>query len=355
MALVAVTGVHAQGLVTEELRIPMAAAGPEGLEAILVKPSGPGRHPLAILSHGSPREAKDRPGMSARGMLPEAIEFARRGFVAVAVLRRGYGTSPGGWAEGFGSCADADYTKAGRAAAADLKASVAALTRRDDVDPRQVLAVGVSAGGFATVALTDDPPPGLVAAISFAGGRGSSAPDTVCNAESLDTAFRTFGAHSRVPMLWVYAINDHFFGPALAKQLFETFQAAGGHATFVRAVVFGSDGHGLFSAAGRPVWTPIVDAFLKSEHLGAPAQPLETPALEAPGALGANGRKDFQTFLEAAFHKAFAVSDKGAYAWRTARATTADAIAAALSQCEAAGHEACRLYAVDDAYAGRPD
>ena len=45
---------------TEDLRIPMAEAGPQGLEAFLVRPAGTKRYPLALLSHGSPRSFDDR-------------------------------------------------------------------------------------------------------------------------------------------------------------------------------------------------------------------------------------------------------------------------------------------------------
>ena len=45
----------------EELRIPLPATGPRGLEALLVRPSEPGRYPLALLSHGAPRSPADRP------------------------------------------------------------------------------------------------------------------------------------------------------------------------------------------------------------------------------------------------------------------------------------------------------
>lgn len=117
----------AQGFVTESLRIPMQAAGAEGLEALLVKPDGKGPFPLALINHGSPREATDRPGMTPQQMLPQMLEFARRGFAAVSVMRRGYGASGGGWAETYGACAAPDYVSAGRAAAADLKATIAAL------------------------------------------------------------------------------------------------------------------------------------------------------------------------------------------------------------------------------------
>ena len=110
------TGGSAQGLHAESVRVPMEAAGPEGLDALVVTPGGPGRHPLALVSHGSPRSAGDRPGMNPRAMLAQLSAFARRGFVAAAVMRRGYGTSPGGWAEGFGPCDHADYLAAGRRA-----------------------------------------------------------------------------------------------------------------------------------------------------------------------------------------------------------------------------------------------
>ena len=346
------TEAGAQSLVTEDLRVPMTAAGPAGLEAVMIRPADSARHPLVLVSHGSPRDAEARPDMSARSMIPQLVEFAKRGFVAVGVLRRGYGTSPGGWAESYGPCKKPDYVKAGRAGAADLKASLEFLSRRADVDPARMLAVGISAGGFATVALTADPPAGLVAAISFAGGRGSSGPDETCSPATLIQALAVFGARSRVPTLWVYAENDHFFDPSLAARMFEAFTRAGGRASLVRAPAYGTDGHQLFSAGGQAIWTPIVDDFLAAHNLPTAKAPVVgRPALAPPRQLGQHALHDFETFLDAPSHKAFAVSAKGAYAWRTARGTTAEASETALRQCEQIGHQPCRLYAVDDVYA----
>ena len=333
--------------------MPMAAAGPDGLEAVIVKTPGPGRHPLALLSHGSPRDGRDRDKMSARGMMPQLTAFARRGFIAASVMRRGYGTSGGGWADAFGPCDRADYTRAGRAGAADLRAALSALSKRDDVDASRMVAVGVSAGGFATVALTADPPHGLVAAISFAGGRGSSGPDTVCDEPALIEAFRSYGATSRVPMLWVYADNDHFFGPKLAHQLHDAFQRAGGRASFVAVPPFGDDGHMLFSAGGTGIWAPLVDAFLQREGFATAQTRPGPPALLPPRQLTGKARGDFQTYLDGATHKAFAVTPGGGYAWRTGRSTAREASDAAIAQCEALSHANCQLYAIDDAYAGR--
>jgi len=90
-----------------------------------------------------------------------------------------------------------------------------------EVDPGRIISIGRSAGGFATVALTAKPPAGLVAGISFAGGRGSPAKDEVCNPGDLINAFQVFGEKSRVPMLWVYAQNDHFFSPQMAAEFYQ--------------------------------------------------------------------------------------------------------------------------------------
>jgi dienelactone hydrolase len=337
--------------VREELRIPYAAAGVQGLEALLVRPNETGRFPLALISHGSPRSGADRPEMTPWSLLPQALEFARRGFAAAVVMRRGYGDSGGGWAEDYGGCRNPNYAAAGGTAAADLKAAVEFLDTRDDIDPSRAVAVGVSAGGFATVALTAEPPHGLVAAISFAGGRGSLRDSEVCNEDQLVEAFRAFGKRSRMPMLWVYAENDHFFAPELAERLKDAFIASGGNVDFIKAAAFEDDGHKLFSPAGIPRWTPLVDAFLQSHGL-VPRRTLlplpPPPVLRVPAVLGVNGRKAFDTYLTSPPHKAFAVSQDGYFGWRSGTRSTEAAKTQALQYCQA-NAKTCGIVFIDDA------
>jgi hypothetical protein len=92
----------AEPFLQEELRIPFALAGPRCLEALLVRPNEPGRYPLALIAHGSPRSVEAHPKMTPSAMLPQAIEFARRGWAAVVVMRRGYGDSGGDWTDSYG-------------------------------------------------------------------------------------------------------------------------------------------------------------------------------------------------------------------------------------------------------------
>src|ERR1700744_638112 len=92
--------VRAEGIRLDALQIPaeitgVSGRGPLQLEAIVVRPDDGQPHPLAVINHGSPRDAEDRPKMSPYGRWAEAVAFARRGWVAVAFLRRGYGRSQG--------------------------------------------------------------------------------------------------------------------------------------------------------------------------------------------------------------------------------------------------------------------
>ena len=164
----------------------------------MVRPDDGIAHPLAVLNHGSPRDAANRSTMSPYRLWPQAVAFARRGFVAVVAMRRGYGNSQGEWAEGYGSCSGPDYATAGRAGASDIAAVARYMSGQSYVSKGKWISVGHSAGAFATVALTSDPPRDLAAAIAFAPGRGSTAPDAVCGEKQLVAAFAQYGKTSRV-------------------------------------------------------------------------------------------------------------------------------------------------------------
>jgi dienelactone hydrolase len=345
---------HAQDLVENAFRIPAKDAGKKGLEAVMVRPKEGGPHPLAVLTHGTPREASDRARMSPWQMIPQAREFARRGWTTVIVLRRGYGDSGGGYDEDARACSRrADYYDAGKESAKDLRESIAYLSKLPEVDASRIISVGISAGGFATVALTAEPPPGLVAAISFAGGRGSRRPDEVCNPGELIRAFHEFGEKSRVPMLWVYSENDHFFGPQIANSFFETFRDAGGKATFIRAAPYRRDGHGLFSMGGISIWTSMVDDFLESQKLKLRTTLLalpEAPDVSPPAQLAASGVEEFRKFLTLPPYKAFAVSSGGHLGYAFGRRSEKDAEKLAKERCEESSprSDSCSLVPAED-------
>src|SRR5215831_1252797 len=108
------------------------------LKALVAKPGGEGRFPVALITHGSPRDNAARAGSSVHSMLPQARELAHRGWLAVAFLRRGFGGSDGPFAEGY-RCPAPDYRKALATAAEDIEAVRAAIALRPDADATRVL------------------------------------------------------------------------------------------------------------------------------------------------------------------------------------------------------------------------
>ena len=322
---------------SRSIRIPMPLAGPDGLEAFLVRPYGPGRYPLVLINHGTPRDSHERATMDPARILPLAMEFARRGWVSAIVMRRGYGNSGGKFAETIGSCTHPDYKHASQEAARDIRAAIQYLGKQPEVDSRRILVVGVSTGGLATIALTAAPPDGLVAAINFAGGDGSIREDVVCQPEVLVDTFRSFGESSRTPTLWIYSENDHYFNLALAKQFYRAFTDAGGNADFIQAPQFQEDGHNLFTFDGIPIWTRYVDDFLKQQGLVLRADLLPAPAvpnIPLPPELSPSWRSTFHYYLAAPPYKAFAVSTDGSFGYRFGEPTEEVARKSAISRCE---------------------
>jgi len=357
IVLAAMRPAAAQDYYREDLRIPMPAAGPRGLEALLVRPAEQQAYPLVLISHGAPSDIKQRPQMSPYGFYWQAVEFARRGFAVLVVMRRGYGDSAGGYVEN--TCCDLQqYGRGTRAMSADLRAAIAAMKGRADITTKGMIAVGASAGGLASVALATDPPPGLAAVINFAGGIRWRTADLKVRPDSQDGlvgAFQMFGRKARIPMLWIYADNDSYFGPELARRMYDAFTSGGGRAQLINAAAFGKDGYFLFSKDGIAVWTPVIDGFLRAQHLGrADVLPLPGPAtLPPPPRLTEQGRTAFASFLKAAPHKAFAVTPKGAFGFRSGL-RAAEAKEQALAGCGKYAPD-CAIYAVDDALAATAD
>jgi dienelactone hydrolase len=337
--------------VIQPLRIPMKAANPNGLEALLIRPNEPGRHPLAVMTHGTPATAAERPAMTPQRMLPLAMEFARRGWTTVIVMRRGYGTSGGQYAEDKWSCDNPDYMDPAMNSARDLRAAITYLSTLPEVDPARILAIGASGGGLAVIALTVNPPPGLVVAINFAGGRGYVNTETFCHAGNLLSTFWLLGKQSRVPMLWVYAKNDHFFPAELAESLYREFTTAGGHATFIAAPPFGDEGHNLFTMTGIPVWTRYVDSFLNDQKLVVFSHLLplpEVPRVHAPQELSSSGQKAFHLYLAAPTEKAFAVNATGRWGYEYGSRTSFEAKKTALERCQTTDAQGCRIVMVNN-------
>jgi dienelactone hydrolase len=227
------------------------------IDVYFYKPAGAGKFPLLILSHGDPRDPEDRAKFGADTLKKEAEAYVASGVAVAVPIRRGYGGN-GEFVEGYGNCKAAHYYEAGLEGAQDIQAVISTLSQRPDVDASRIVLMGVSAGGWASLAAATQG--GVLGVVNFAGGRGSRGTDAVCAEYNLVDAAGRYGKESHVPELWIYSENDHYFYPALAQRLYQAFISSGGTATFITAPAYEEDGHHYIRNISS--WKVEVDGFL---------------------------------------------------------------------------------------------
>ena len=86
------------GLVQENLLLAITLPNESQvkLEAMVIRPDRPGRLPLVVLVHGTPRASGETLRAAIAHQPPAelvspAVAFAERGYAAVSIMRRGFG------------------------------------------------------------------------------------------------------------------------------------------------------------------------------------------------------------------------------------------------------------------------
>jgi dienelactone hydrolase len=269
-------------LVDEDVRIPVSSQN-YSIAAKILRPDGPGPYGAIVLNHGAAVSAEERRTESPELLLHTAIHFARRGYVVVMPLRRGFGATGGEFAEDAGSCRNPDYRRGESAAAADVMAAYDYTRALPYVDGARMILAGQSAGGVASIYTAARAPEGLVAVLAFAAGRGGNParnPGVPCAIEPLARVFDELGKSVKVPVLFHYAENDQFFNAHTSRLWYERFTAGGARADYVLQPAFGKDGHYIFSDdSGVRYWLPAVERFLSKN--GVPFEPMQRAASAA--------------------------------------------------------------------------
>jgi len=264
-------------LVEEEVRIP-GNNGNYNIAAKILRPEGAGPYGAIVLNHGAPVSAEERRNETPDLLLHTAAIFARRGYVVVMPLRRGFGATGGEFAEDAGSCRNPDYRRGESAASEDVIAAYDYARTLPYVDGSRMILAGQSAGGVASIFTAGArAPQGLVAVLAFAAGRGGNParnPGVPCAVEPLARVFDELGKSVKVPVLFHYAENDHFFNPQTSRLWYDRFTAGGARAEYVLQPAFGKDGHYIFSDdSGVRYWLPAVERFLSKN--GVAFEPME--------------------------------------------------------------------------------
>ena len=254
--------------VVEHFRVP---ARGYSLAMTVVRPRGRGPYGVVVLNHGVGATAESRREESPAYLMSAAMAFAQRGYAVAMPLRRGFGETGGEYAENPGSCSHPDFRDGEQAAAADVLAAYAFARTLPWADPRRMLLAGQSAGGVVSLYAAAQSPPGLQAVLAFAAGRGADpygVPGVPCAVESVAAVFEETGREVKVPVLFAYAENDLYFGPATARSWFGRFEKSGAAGEFVLQPAFQANGHFVFSdPAGVGVWLPRVEDFLRRHHI----------------------------------------------------------------------------------------
>jgi dienelactone hydrolase len=343
-------------LVEEKIRIP--SANGRSLAATILRPEGEGPYGAVILNHGVSASARERARESADLLINSAAVFARRGYVVVMPLRRGFGATGGEMAEDPGSCANPDYFRAEANAADDVMAAYDYTRTLPYVDGSHMILAGQSAGGMVSIFTAGTRnPPGLVAVLSFAGGRGGdpdSTPGVPCAVEPVAKVFEALGKTIHVPVLFNYAENDLFFSPKVTRGWVERFNASGANAEYVLQPAFGKDGHYLFAdTLGVRYWLPTVESFLSRHQVSFArldaTDPERQPLLaldRVPNIKSDSCRGLYRAFLESPGPRAYAVSAEGRCGFAGGLPGARDI---AVKQCSSVSKDGCTLYAVDDA------
>ena len=265
----------ASGRIQEEI---WALPLPLPMFAYLVRPVGDGPFPLVIMNHGVSLNPTDRSFFPLVEFRDAAKWFAQRGYLVVAPVGTGYGASAvdiperglyGAFFSKVGKCSDPDFRSPGLAVAQVDLWIIDYMVAEKRTVPKDVIVVGQSAGGWASIALSSLNPPQVKAIITFAAGRGGRVdgkPNNNCAPDKLVETTGEFGRTARVPMLWIYIENDTFFGPTLSKRMHEAFTTAGGKVEYRLLPPFGNEGHFFIDSRDAiPIWSPLVAKFLDEQ------------------------------------------------------------------------------------------
>jgi dienelactone hydrolase len=221
--------------------------------------------PYLLFSHGRAGTDQERGKFGRSSEKRNSEYFVSKGFTVILPTRIGYGVSGGPDADYSGACGNKNYLEARKAAIDQSKQVLNHVFDFGYIDRTKGIVVGQSVGGFTTIGLSAENISGLKGAINFAGGDGGDpikSAEKPCGDYLIKDTFAKYGALNKVPTLWLYSVNDKFWGEQLPKDWFAAFQKAGGKGKFISLPAYKEDGHSIFRG-DLNAWKNDFEKFIK--------------------------------------------------------------------------------------------
>ena len=221
--------------------------------------------PYLLFSHGRAGTDQERGKFGRSSEKRNSEYFVSKGFTVILPTRIGYGVSGGPDADYSGACGNKNYLEARKVAIDQSKQVLKHVFDFSYIDRTKGIVVGQSVGGFTTIGLSAENISGLKGAINFAGGDGGDpikSAEKPCGDYLIKDTFAKYGASNKVPTLWLYSVNDKFWGEQLPKDWFAAFQKAGGKGQFISLPAYKEDGHSIFRG-DLNAWKNDFEKFIK--------------------------------------------------------------------------------------------
>ncbi len=223
------------------------------------------KSPYLLFSHGRAGTDQERASFGRSSERKNSEYFISKGFVVILPTRIGYGVSGGPDADYSGACGNKNYLEARKVTIDQSKQVLNHVLDFSYIDKNKGIVVGQSVGGFTTIGLSAENIPGLKGAINFAGGDGGDpikSAEKPCGEYLIKDTFAKYGALNKIPTLWLYSVNDKFWGEQLPKDWFAAFQKAGGKGQFVSLPAHKENGHSIFRG-DLNAWKNEFEKFIK--------------------------------------------------------------------------------------------
>jgi len=251
-------------------------AGSKQLEMTLLLPEGPGPFPVMVYNHGDIEigTAWLKYKRRYREMIV-AREFLRYGVAVAIPARPGVGMSEGIYLIPK-SNGDADASYKGRLHAENIMPAFDLLKTIPGLDANRIIVTGQSAGGYSTMYIASQNPPGVIGAVNYSGGRtdigGGSGPGYLNR--TMVNAFEEAGKTTRMPVLMIFAEGDSRYSPNTIRHSYQAFIDAGGKGTLSLSPPINTDGHYVYHQPAY--WRDALRAYLQQIGI-VPAQAGTSP------------------------------------------------------------------------------